>query len=186
MKSSAWQTHIERLRDEHDAKVKTGDLTQKDTKPWIECPECGVKGTIRRGKKLGTYFTHKFDTQAICENQDQWYLHKEARRRLCEFLNAGGICNFSSEGVDEIGSLPTGLTYRTQFKVNGLDSDFDIAGLNEEGVVMACIDLKSNCKPEIFTDRSAFTWFVVEVSQVLRKLNNSKRVIEITLKDVKN
>lgn len=184
MKLSAWQTHIERLRDEHDAKVKTAELTKKDTKPWIDCPECGVKGSVKRDKKLRTYFTHKAYAEAKCENQDQWYLHREAGKRLCEFLNGGGICNFSSQIKTDVDNLPPGLTFQTQFKIDAYPS-YDIAGLNAEGQVVACIELQSNCKSEPDGDRSALKWFQVESTQVLRKLNNSKRVTEITLRDVK-
>lgn len=178
-KISEWQSHLEETRRIHEA------AGLKYPRPKILCPECNTEGVIKWGSKMSTHFAHDSDTKRECKNQEESYIHKESKRRLCEFLNGGGVCKFSHSCFDKLLELPVGLTYRCEFRVNEGNSIFDIAGLNKQDCATVCIEIKNTHKTNNVEDRNKITWFEVEALQVLGELRESVDVKEITLRDIK-
>lgn len=148
-------------------------------RPQIDCPDCGEKVIICWGEKIDPYLRHKAKTD--CKPSAESWMHKEAKRRLCKFLNEEGICHFV-HGCNGVLVTPPRINYEEEVTFG--KSRLDIGGIDKNGKTVFDIEIFCTNKTTNLTDRDGIFWVEVESIEVLSSLDLAKMPKEITLKDV--
>lgn len=151
-------------------------------RPIIDCPECSEKAIICWGEKIiEPYLRHS--SKRKCKPSPESWQHKEAKTRLCKFLNEGGVCRFAHscpEGRKVI-DLPSQISYSEEVKFG--NSRLDIGGTNAEGKVLVNIEILRTHKTTNVEDRNTILWVEIEAVEVLDLLDVDPKPERIQLKD---
>jgi len=168
---------LEKLKDRHE------ESGRKFPRPTITCPDCQGILILCWGEKRDLYVKHK--THTGCKGGGgEGYLHAFAKQQLREYLDAGNTCTFThacGEKKVEIAS-PAGLKWQAEVQLG--KSRADIGGLNSNGEMVFCIEIKNTHKTDKVEDRNKIQWVEVEAVEVLGNVDRRDGPTHISLRDI--
>jgi hypothetical protein len=164
---------MDAIKEEHEKKERGYP------RPVIKCPDCGEDCIVCWGEKIDPYLRHKEKTD--CRPSSESWMHKEAKSRLCKFLNDGNACHFVHH-CNDVRSTPPKIKFEEE--VSFKNSRFDIGGINSKGLTVFDIEIFCTNKTTNVKDRNEVFWVEVVSLEVLSKLDLAKIPTEITLKDL--